>query len=70
LAQQVRARLLGRIMDRDLPPGARLNIDALARDMGVSSSLPCFSSIGPSMSTPMSLTRGQPQRSSSSIMMS
>ena len=38
LAQQVRAQLLGRIMDRDLPPGARLNIDALARDMGVSSS--------------------------------
>jgi DNA-binding GntR family transcriptional regulator len=38
LAQQVRARLLERIMDRDLPPGARLNIDALARDMGVSSS--------------------------------
>jgi DNA-binding GntR family transcriptional regulator len=38
LAQQVRARLLERIMDRDLPPGARLNIDALAREMGVSSS--------------------------------
>lgn len=38
LAEQVRARLLERIMDRDLPPGARLNIDALAREMGVSSS--------------------------------
>jgi DNA-binding GntR family transcriptional regulator len=38
LASQVRARLLERIMDRDLPPGARLNIDALAREMGVSSS--------------------------------
>ncbi len=38
LAQQVRAQLLGRIMDRDLPPGARLNIDALTREMGVSSS--------------------------------
>ncbi|WP_291295462.1 GntR family transcriptional regulator [Elioraea sp.] len=38
LAQQVRARLLERIMDRDLAPGARLNIDALAREMGVSSS--------------------------------
>jgi DNA-binding GntR family transcriptional regulator len=38
LAQQVRARLLERIMDRDLPPGARLNIDSLAREMGVSSS--------------------------------
>src|SRR3712207_5552301 len=38
LAEQVRARLLERIMDRDLSPGARLNIDALAREMGVSSS--------------------------------
>lgn len=38
LAAQVRAQLLERIMDRDLPPGARLNIDALAREMGVSSS--------------------------------
>jgi DNA-binding GntR family transcriptional regulator len=38
LAEQVRARLLERIMDRELPPGARLNIDALAREMGVSSS--------------------------------
>lgn len=38
LAQQVRARLLERIMDRDLPPGVRLNIDALSREMGVSSS--------------------------------
>lgn len=38
LAQQVRARLLERIMDRELPPGVRLNIDALAREMGVSSS--------------------------------
>jgi DNA-binding GntR family transcriptional regulator len=38
LASQVRAQLLERIMDRDLPPGARLNIDALAREMGVSSS--------------------------------
>jgi DNA-binding GntR family transcriptional regulator len=38
LAPQVRARLLERIMDRDLAPGARLNIDALAREMGVSSS--------------------------------
>lgn len=38
LAEQVRAQLLERIMDRDLPPGARLNIDALAREMGVSSS--------------------------------
>ena len=38
LAQQVRARLLQRIMDRELPPGARLNIDALAREMGVSTS--------------------------------
>lgn len=38
LAEQVRARLLERIMDRDLAPGARLNIDALAREMGVSTS--------------------------------
>ncbi|MGG5811229.1 GntR family transcriptional regulator [Falsiroseomonas sp. CW058] len=38
LAEQVRARLLERIMDRDLAPGARLNIDALARQLGVSSS--------------------------------
>lgn len=38
LAQQVRERLLERIMDRDLAPGARLNIDALAREMSVSSS--------------------------------
>ena len=38
LAQQVRERLLERIMDSELPPGMRLNIDALAREMGVSSS--------------------------------
>lgn len=38
LADQVRARLLQRIMDGELEPGARLNIDALAREMGVSSS--------------------------------
>ena len=38
LAQQVCARLIERIMDRDLPPGAQLNIDALAREMNVSSS--------------------------------
>ncbi|HEY8609844.1 MAG TPA: GntR family transcriptional regulator [Roseomonas sp.] len=36
LAEQVRARLQERIMDQDLPPGARLNIDALAREMAVS----------------------------------
>jgi DNA-binding GntR family transcriptional regulator len=38
LADQVRARLLQRIMNRELEPGARLNIDALAHEMGVSSS--------------------------------
>jgi DNA-binding GntR family transcriptional regulator len=37
LAEQVRARLQERIMDQELPSGARLNIDALAREMGVSS---------------------------------
>ncbi|SHJ89389.1 transcriptional regulator, GntR family [Roseomonas rosea] len=36
LAEQVRARLQERIMDQDLAPGARLNIDALAREMAVS----------------------------------
>jgi DNA-binding GntR family transcriptional regulator len=36
LADQVRQRLVERIMDRDLAPGARLNIDALAREMQVS----------------------------------
>lgn len=36
LADQVRQRLVERIMDRDLAPGARLNIDALAREMNVS----------------------------------
>jgi DNA-binding GntR family transcriptional regulator len=37
LAEQVRARLQERIMDQELPPGARLNVDALAREMSVSS---------------------------------
>jgi DNA-binding GntR family transcriptional regulator len=37
LAEQVRLQLLERIMDRDLAPGVRLNIDALAREMEVSS---------------------------------
>ncbi|WP_338664605.1 GntR family transcriptional regulator [Pararoseomonas sp. SCSIO 73927] len=36
LGEQVRARLQARIMDRDLQPGARLNVDALAREMSVS----------------------------------
>ncbi|MCR0981059.1 GntR family transcriptional regulator [Roseomonas populi] len=36
LGEQVRARLQARIMDRDLEPGARLNVDALAREMAVS----------------------------------
>lgn len=38
LSEQVRGLLLEWIMDRDLAPGSRLNIDALARRMGVSSS--------------------------------
>ncbi|WP_426955377.1 GntR family transcriptional regulator [Muricoccus radiodurans] len=37
LAEQVRARLQERIMDQVLAPGARLNIDALARELQVSS---------------------------------
>lgn len=36
LGEQVRARLQERIMDQDLAPGARLNVDALAREMAVS----------------------------------
>jgi DNA-binding GntR family transcriptional regulator len=38
LAEQAYEIIKGRILDRDLPPGARLNIDALVRDLGVSSS--------------------------------
>ena len=36
LAEQVRDRLLREIMDREREPGARLNVDALGREYGVS----------------------------------
>lgn len=38
LTEQTYELLKERILDRDLMPGARLNIDALGRDLGVSSS--------------------------------
>jgi DNA-binding GntR family transcriptional regulator len=38
LTEQTYEVLKERILDQDLAPGARLNIDALARDLGVSSS--------------------------------